>query len=185
MDFWNLIYNDSWLKKLPEFWFKWTHDLKNLSESWFESTHDSMMLFIPSFVWLFWAFNFTVDLVLPFWVFHSSVDFVWHFLDFRFKCLPQWTDLNQLMTQTVSQRLWIDSTHDSSGFPVIDWIWINSWLRWIPRCWFRLTHDSKCFPIFQFNLTQDSSEKDLIESTRDSTLSHNQSAWHGCQGGPF
>ena len=51
-----------------------------------------MMLFIPSFVLPFWAFNFTVDWVTLFWAFDLS--------DF-----PQQTDLNQLMTQAVSWRL--------------------------------------------------------------------------------
>ena len=42
-------------KKLPEFSFKPTHNSKNASESWFQSAYDSMILFISSFVWLFWV----------------------------------------------------------------------------------------------------------------------------------
>ena len=131
-----------------------------------------MMLFIPSFVWLFWAFNFTVDFVDLFRVFDSSFDFVWPFLAFD-SCPFRQTVVNQLMTQAVSRRL--ESTQlmtqaafqeltqiqlmtqvDSLVLIQIDsWlkmlpdfsIQINSWLKW-KNSWFWVDSwfDSRPYP---------------------------------------
>ena len=53
---------------------------------------------------LFGAFNFTVGLADLFGL-SSQVLASYDFLGFRLKCLPRQTDLNQIMTQTVSRRL--------------------------------------------------------------------------------
>ena len=63
-----------------------------------------MMIFIPSFAWLFWTFNCTVDLVWPFLGFRLKSWLCMTFLGFRLKCFPRKTDLNQLKTQAVSRR---------------------------------------------------------------------------------
>ena len=64
MDLWNLIQNDWRHKKLPELGSKSTYDSTQISESWFESTNDSMMLFIPSFVWPFLTWYWSVKWLL-------------------------------------------------------------------------------------------------------------------------
>ena len=68
------------------------------------------MIFIPSFVDLFWAFNFIVDLVYLFLGFPLNADFAWPFLGLSaqviwFESNPRLTDLNQLTSQAVSRRL--------------------------------------------------------------------------------
>ena len=48
-------------------------------------------------------------------------------------------------------QIWIDSTHDSSGFPGIGSESIHDSSEF-PRYWFRSTHDSKCFPTFSIQM---------------------------------
>ena len=162
--------------------------LKNSPESWFESTHDSMMLLIPSFVWPFWAFNFTVDSVWPFWAFFSSIDFVWPSLGFPLKCLPRQTDLNQLMTQAISQRLESIQLMTQAGFQELTQNQLMSQMDF--QILIQIDSWHKMLSDFSIQISSWLKRKTFdSESTPDSTLSHTHVWWdlrlvkgapHGC-----
>ena len=127
MDFWTLMQIDSLLKNSPEFFIQMGSWLNKQNLYLNQLNDGSMMLFIPSFVWPFWAFDFTDNLARP-------------FLGFPFKCWLHMTIFglcafpkNWFESDYGSSSIletWIDSAHNSSGFP-----WIDS----------ELTHDSSGF----------------------------------------
>ena len=139
------------------------------------------MTFIPSFVDLFWAFNFIVDLVYIFLGFPLNADFAWPFLGLSaqviwFESTPRLTDLNQLTSQAVSRRLESIQLVTEAAFQELTQnqlmtqvdsqvlIQIDSWLKMFPDFLFKLTHATK-------EKLSDS------ESTHASTLSHTHVCW--------
>ena len=162
-------------------WFKSAHNSKWISEIWLKSTHDS-----KSFQHIFIQINsllkkhcrilIQIDSWLklcrilirsgydsmirincwfrwPFWASLNFVDLFWAFDSSALTWSSSW--LNSIL------KTWIDSTHDSSGFPGIDSESTHD-SSGLPRYRFILTHDSKCFPIFRFKSAHDSIEKHLI-----------------------
>ena len=126
---------DPRLKKLPEFWFKSTHNSKNFLESWLKSTHDFIMKFIPSFEWLFGHLTF---LLTWYDLFGLSTQVLTSYDLFGISAHRQ-IDLKQLMTQAVSRRLESSiqlMTQNASQFFDPNrlmtqakniWFWVDSW----------------------------------------------------------
>ena len=156
-------------------WFKSTRDSKSLqnfdsnqltTQETFQNLDSNQLMtqwcysFPVSFD-IFWAFNFTVDLVWPFWGFQLKSSIHMNFLRLSTQVPSRQTDLNQLMTQAVSRSL--EAIKLMTQRLSRNWLRINSRLKWIPRSWhFRSTHDSKRFPIFLFKSIHDSSKRHLI-----------------------
>ena len=112
---------------------------------------------------LFWAFNFTVDLVRRFLGFSTQVFTSYElFWGLSTQVPYRQTNLNMLTTQAVSRRP--EAIQLMTQRRSRNWLRINSRLKWIRRYWFRWTHDSKPFPTFLFKSTHASSEKHLILS---------------------
>ena len=127
-------------KGFPEFWFKSTHDSKDVLKYRFESTHDSVTYTImigPLSHWI-WP-STTIFGLAPFHL--TWCDF---FRAFDLKSFRE-IDSNRHMTQAVSQKVGSiqvmiqadfqginsESTHDSSGSPVL--IRMDSWLKRLAR----------------------------------------------------
>ena len=144
-------------------WFKSTHDSKWISEILFKSTHKSKKKTFRILNWInSWHndaihsqfhmtfFGHSTQLLTwwPILAFHSSVNFVWPFKGFRLKCIPdKLIRISSWLKQYLGNLNRFNSLLKRLSR---NWLWINSWVEWIPKYWFRSTRDSKCFPILWF-----------------------------------
>ena len=91
---------------------------KKLSESWIESTHDTMMLFIPSFIWPFLGIQPFFENLFLFWAFNSTVDLVTYFGDLFWRLGTQVLtscDLLRVFDSNAFPTNWFESAHDWSS----------------------------------------------------------------------
>ena len=161
-------------------WFKSTEYSKCISEIFFKSTHDSKKTFrILNWInsWhndaihsqfhmtffghstFFWKPFPFLGIQLNCWLgdlfwwpiletWYSSVNFVWPFKGFRLKCIPdKLIRISSWLKQYLGNLNRFNSLLKRLSR---NWLWINSWVEWIPKYWFRSTRDWKCFPILWF-----------------------------------